>query len=68
LYGCETWFLILMEEHRMRVSEKRVFMRHILAPGGSNRVDKKKRIEGLHKGHFESHPAGATKSTRMRLS
>jgi hypothetical protein len=25
LYGCETWSLTLREEHRLRVSEKRVF-------------------------------------------
>jgi len=24
LYGCETWYLSLKEEHRLRVSEKRV--------------------------------------------
>jgi len=27
LYGCETWTLILEEEHTMRVSEKRVLKR-----------------------------------------
>jgi hypothetical protein len=27
LYGCETWFLILREEHRLRVSENRVLRR-----------------------------------------
>jgi hypothetical protein len=27
LYGCETWSLILMEEHRLRVFEKRVLRR-----------------------------------------
>jgi hypothetical protein len=27
LYGCETWSLTLMEEHRLRVSEKRVLRR-----------------------------------------
>jgi hypothetical protein len=24
LYGCETWYLILRKEHRLRVSENRV--------------------------------------------
>jgi hypothetical protein len=27
LYGCETWLLIAREEHRLKVSEKRVLMR-----------------------------------------
>jgi hypothetical protein len=27
LYGCETWFLILREEHRLRVFENRVLRR-----------------------------------------
>jgi hypothetical protein len=27
LYGCETWFLNLSEEHRLRVFEKRVLRR-----------------------------------------
>jgi hypothetical protein len=27
LYGCETWSLTLMEEHRLRVSENRVLKR-----------------------------------------
>jgi hypothetical protein len=31
LYGCETWSLILREEHRLRVFENRV-LRRILGP------------------------------------
>jgi hypothetical protein len=27
LYGCETWFLALREEHRLRVFENRVLRR-----------------------------------------
>jgi len=27
LYGCETWSVILLEEHRLRVSENRVLKR-----------------------------------------
>jgi hypothetical protein len=27
LYGCETWFLTLREEHRLRVFENRVLKR-----------------------------------------
>jgi hypothetical protein len=32
LYGCETWSLVLREEHTMRVFENRV-LRKILGPG-----------------------------------
>jgi hypothetical protein len=31
LYGCETWSVILMEEHRMRMLENRV-LRRIFGP------------------------------------
>jgi hypothetical protein len=31
LYGCETWYLTLKEEHRLRVFEKRV-LRRIFGP------------------------------------
>jgi hypothetical protein len=31
LYGCETWSLTLMEEHRLRVFENRV-LRRIFGP------------------------------------
>jgi hypothetical protein len=31
LYGCETWFLILREEHRLKVFENRV-LRRIFGP------------------------------------
>jgi hypothetical protein len=31
LYGCETWFLTLKEEHRLRVFENRV-LRRIFGP------------------------------------
>jgi hypothetical protein len=31
LYGCETWFLILREQHRLRVFEDRV-LRRIFGP------------------------------------
>jgi hypothetical protein len=33
LYGCETWYLTLREEHRLRVSENRV-LRRIFGPKG----------------------------------
>jgi hypothetical protein len=31
LYGCETWFLTIREEHRLRVFENRV-LRRIFGP------------------------------------
>jgi hypothetical protein len=31
MYGCETWSLVLREEHRLRVSENRV-LRRIFVP------------------------------------
>jgi len=31
LYGCETWSLTMMEEHTLRVSDKRV-LRRIFGP------------------------------------
>jgi hypothetical protein len=38
LYGCETWWLTLRDEHRLRVSENRV-LRRIFGP-------KKKKVTG----------------------
>jgi hypothetical protein len=29
LYGCETWFLTLREEHRQKVSENRVLREYL---------------------------------------
>jgi hypothetical protein len=34
LYGCETWFLTLREEHRLRVFENRL-LRRIYGPKGN---------------------------------
>ena len=42
LYGCETWSLILREEHRLRVFDNRV-LRRIFGPkrdGGNRRMEK----------------------------
>jgi hypothetical protein len=41
LYGCETWFLILREEHRLRVFENRVLRRKF----GPKRDEVNRRME-----------------------
>jgi hypothetical protein len=50
LYGCETWFLTLREEHSLRVSEKRVL--RIFGPkreeGGSWRKLYNNELHGLY--------------------
>jgi hypothetical protein len=50
LYGCETWFLTLRKEHRMRVFENRV-LRRIFGP-------KREEVAGgwrrLHNGNFRT--------------
>jgi preprotein translocase subunit YajC len=40
-YGCITWFLMLREQHRLRVFEKRVLMKMFVAKGGGS----KRRLE-----------------------
>jgi hypothetical protein len=47
LYGCETWSLILGEEHRLRVFEKRV-LRKIYGP-------KREEDESWIKWHNDEH-------------
>jgi hypothetical protein len=50
LYGCETWFLILREEHRLRVFENRV-LRRIFGP---KRDDVMGEWSKLHNEEFHS--------------
>jgi hypothetical protein len=55
LYGCETWSLILREEHRLRVFEIRVLRRIF----GSKRDEVTGRLGKLHYGelrHMYSSP------------
>jgi hypothetical protein len=65
LYGCETWFLTLKEEHKLRVFENRV-LRRIFGPkrdevtGGWIKLHN----DVLHK--WYSSPSRMTKSSRMR--
>jgi hypothetical protein len=49
LYGCETWSLILREEHRLRVFENRV-LRRIFGPKGDEVTGEWKKLhnEELH--------------------
>jgi hypothetical protein len=65
LYGCETWSLILREEHRLRVSENRE-LRRIFEPkrddvtGGSRKLHNEK----LHNLHSSSSIIRMIKSRR----
>jgi hypothetical protein len=66
LYGCETWSLILREEHRLRVFENRV-LRRIFGPkreeDGSWR---KLRKDELHSLYSSPNIVRVIKSRRMR--
>jgi hypothetical protein len=66
LYGCETWSLALREEHRLRVSENRVF-RKIFGPkrkgDGSWR---KLHNDELHSLYSSPNIVRVIKSRRMR--
>jgi hypothetical protein len=67
LYGCETWSLSLREEHRLRVSEKRV-MRRIFGPK-RNEVTamwRKLHNEELHNLHSSPNIIRTIKPWRMR--
>jgi hypothetical protein len=49
LYGCETWSLILREEHRLRIFENRM-LRRIFGPKGEEMAGGWRRLrnEELH--------------------
>jgi hypothetical protein len=67
LYGCETWSLILREEHRLRVFENRA-LRRIFGPkrdevtGGWRKLHN----EGLHDLYSSPSIIRIIKSRRMR--
>jgi hypothetical protein len=64
LYGCETWSLMLREEHRLRVFENRV-LRRIFGP---KRDDVTGGWRKLHNLYFSPSIIRMTKSRRMRLA
>jgi hypothetical protein len=50
LYGCETWFVTLREEHRLKVFENRVQMRIF----GSKRDEVTGKWRKLHNGELHN--------------
>jgi hypothetical protein len=46
LYGCETWFLTLREEHRLRVFENRV-LRRLFGPKKDEVTGKRRKNASL---------------------
>jgi hypothetical protein len=66
-YGCETWYLTLKEEHRVRVSENRVLKR-IFGPKREEVAGDWRRLhnEGLHNLYTSPIIVKVIKSRRMR--
>jgi hypothetical protein len=66
LYGCETWSLILREEHRQRMFENRV-LRRIFGPkrGEVTGAGRKLHNEELHNLHSSQSKIRMIKSRRM---
>jgi hypothetical protein len=67
LYGCETWSLILREEHRLRVFENRV-LRRIFGPKRGEIIGGWRELhnEELHNLYFSPGIIIMIKSRRMR--
>jgi sorting nexin-29 len=67
LYGCETWSLMLREEHRLRVFENRV-LRRMFGPKRDEVTGewRKLHIEELHNLYSSPHIIRQIKSRRMR--
>jgi hypothetical protein len=67
LYGCETWSLILREEHRLEVFENRV-LRRIFGPKRDDLTGdwRKLRNEELHNLHSSPSIIRIIKARRMR--
>jgi hypothetical protein len=67
LYGCETWSLILTEEHKLKIFEKMV-LRRIFAPkrGEVTGGYRKLQNEELHKLHSSQNITRMIMSARMR--
>jgi hypothetical protein len=67
LYGCETWSLILREEHRLRVFENRV-LRRIIGPKRGEVMGEWRKLHGGDFHNFYPSPniMRQIKSRRMR--
>jgi len=67
LYGCETWSLILREEHRLRVFENRV-LRRIFGPNRDKGTGERIKLHNEKLNDLNSSPNSVwvTKSRRMR--
>jgi hypothetical protein len=67
LYGCETWSLMLREEHRLRVSENRV-LRRIFGPKRDEVMGEWRKLhnEELHNMNSSPDIIRQVKSRRMR--
>jgi hypothetical protein len=67
MYGCQTWSLILREEHRLRVFEKRV-LREIFGPKTDKVIGgwRKLHNEKLHNLYCSPSVIRVTKSSMMR--
>jgi hypothetical protein len=68
LYGCETWSLVLKEEHRLRVFENRV-LRRIFGPKREEDESwRKLHNDELHSLYSLPNIVRVIKSRKMRLS
>jgi hypothetical protein len=67
LYGCETWYVILREEHRLRVFENRV-LRGIFGPKRDEVTGEWRKLHSgeLHNLHSSLDIIRQIKSSRMR--
>jgi hypothetical protein len=67
LYGCETWFLTLREEHRLRVFENRV-LRRIFGPRRDKVTGEWRKLHNEELRDLYSSPniIGIIKSRRLR--
>jgi hypothetical protein len=67
LYGCETWYLTLREEHRLRVFENRV-LRRIFGPKGDEVTGEWRKLHNgeLHNLYSSLDIIRQIKSRRMR--
>jgi hypothetical protein len=66
LYGCETWSLILREEHRLKVFENRLLKRIFGHKRDKVAADWRKLHKELHNLYSSPHIIRIIKSGRMR--